>query len=178
MNKKSIPLSEVYRYLEPGPVVLVTTARDGKANVMTMSWLTMIDFEPPIVGCVMSDRNFSFKILQETHECVINIPTVELADRVVKIGNTSGSKVNKFEKFHLLTEPAKTVKAPLLSECYVNLECNVIDTTLTRRYDLFILEVKKAWKRPTRARARTIHHCGKGIFVVDGEIIKITSKKK
>ena len=45
--KKSFPLSKVYGLLEPGPVVLVTTAQKGRANIMTLSWLTMMDFEPP-----------------------------------------------------------------------------------------------------------------------------------
>jgi len=81
MAKKSFPLSKVYRLLEPGPVVLVTTARNGKANIMTMSWQTMLEFEPPLVGCVISNRNYSFDSLTATKECVINIPTVELAKK-------------------------------------------------------------------------------------------------
>ena len=78
MTKKSFPLSRVYRLLEPGPVVLLTTAEKGRANVMTMSWHTMMEFEPPLVGCVISDRNHSFGVLKATRECVINIPTAEL----------------------------------------------------------------------------------------------------
>ena len=99
MRKKSCPLSHVYRLLEPGPVVMVTTARGDRANIMTMSWHTMIDFEPPIVGCVISDRNYTFGLLKATRECVINIPTVELAAKVVGCGNTSGRRVDKFERF-------------------------------------------------------------------------------
>ncbi len=57
-----LPLSEVYQFIEPGPVVLVTTAHKRRANVMTMSWHTMLEFEPPLVGCVVSSRNFSFAV--------------------------------------------------------------------------------------------------------------------
>ncbi len=71
MDKKAVHLSEVYRLLEPGPVVMVSTVWQGKANAMTMSWHTMINFEPPLVGCVISDQNYTFEILQETKECVI-----------------------------------------------------------------------------------------------------------
>ena len=74
--KRTFPLSRVYRLLEPGPVVMVTTARKGRANIMTLSWHTLMDFEPPIVGCVISDQNFTFGILKATKECVINIPTL------------------------------------------------------------------------------------------------------
>ena len=82
-EKKGCRLSSVYRLLEPGPVVLLTTSHRGRANVMTMSWHTMLEFEPPLVGCVVSDRNHSFAALQATRECVINIPTVELAEAVL-----------------------------------------------------------------------------------------------
>ncbi|MFZ2524261.1 MAG: flavin reductase, partial [Candidatus Ferrigenium altingense] len=57
MAKKTYPLSQVYRLLEPGPVVLMTTAHKGKVNIMTQSWHTMMEFEPPLVGCVISGRN-------------------------------------------------------------------------------------------------------------------------
>ena len=90
MVKRKFPLSKVYGLLEPGPVVLVTTAYKGRANIMAMSWHTMMEFEPPIVGCVISNRDYTFGILKQTKECVINIPTVELAAKVVGCGNTSG----------------------------------------------------------------------------------------
>ena len=156
----------------------MTTARDQKANVMTMSWHTMIDFEPPILGCVMSDQNFSFDLLKETKECVINIPTVEMLPQIVAIGNTSGRDIDKIEKFNLKIEKATFVQAPLLSQCYANLECKVIDIQNVKKYDLFILEVVQGWMWKLKKRAKTVHHCGDGVFVVDGQIIKTSSSKK
>ncbi len=178
MIKKSFPLSRVYQLLEPGPVVMVTTSRKGKPNIMAMSWHMMIDFEPPIVGCVTSNRNYTFNIIKETKECVINIPTVELATQVIGVGNTTGSKVDKFEKFHLTKVAASRVKPPLISECYANLECKVVDTKMVTKYNIFILEVLKAWITPSRKRPRTIHHSGNGSFIVDGKKFKLPSKKK
>ena len=87
---KELPLAKAYQLIEPGPVVLLTTAQGGKANVMTMSWHMMLEFEPPQLACVVSDRDYSFAALRKTKECVIAIPGVELADKVVKIGNCSG----------------------------------------------------------------------------------------
>jgi len=52
-------LSKVYQVLEPGPVVLLTTAHKGRANIMTLSWHMMVEFEPPLVACVVSNRNHS-----------------------------------------------------------------------------------------------------------------------
>ena len=176
--KKSLPLSQVYRLLEPGPVVMVTTARNGRANIMTMSWHMMMDFEPPIVGCVISNRNYSFRILKKTGECVINIPTLELAAKTVRVGNTSGRKIDKFKAFRLTPVAASRVKAPLIDECYANLECQVVDARLADQYNLFILRVLKAWIDPSKKNPRTIHHRGRGVFMVAGRTIRLPSRMK
>src|SRR5512136_2894737 len=123
MARRSFPLSEVYRLIEPGPVVLLTTAGKGRANIMAQSWHMMLEFEPPMVACVVSNRNFTFKTLKATRECVINIPTVELAEKVVACGNSSGREVDKFGTFKLTPVAASRVRAPLIAECYANLEC-------------------------------------------------------
>ena len=176
MKKTTFPLSQVYRLLEPGPVVMVTTAREGRANIMTMSWHTMMEFEPPIVGCVISNQNYSFEILKATKECVINIPTVELAETVVSCGNASGRRVDKFKAFGLTPVAAARVKAPLIAECHANLECKVIDGKLVAKYNFFVLEVVKAWIDPSRKHPRTIHHQGEGVFMVAGRTINLPSK--
>ena len=157
---------------------MVTTADMGRANIMTMSWHTMIDFQPPIIGCVISNRNYTFGILQRTKECVINIPTVELAEKVVGCGNTSGRRVDKFKTFGLTPAAASRVKAPLIAECYANLECKLVDARMVAKYCFFILEVLKAWIDPSRKHPRTIHHLGKGAFMVAGKTIKLPSKMK
>lgn len=178
MARKSCPLSKVYGLLEPGPVVLMTTAHQGRRNIMTLSWHTMLEFEPPLVGCVVSDRNHSFELLKASKECVINIPTVELADKVVGCGNTSGAKTDKFQTFGLTPLPAKRVGAPLIKECFANLECRVVDTTMVSKYSLFVLEVVHAWIDPAVKDPRTLHHRGHGKFMIAGETIKLKSRMK
>jgi flavin reductase (DIM6/NTAB) family NADH-FMN oxidoreductase RutF len=178
MAKRAYPLSKVYGLLEPGPVVLLTTRHKGRANVMPMSWHTMMEFEPPLVGCIVSGRNFSFEALTATRQCVLNIPTAELAAQVVGCGNVCGRRVDKFERFALTQVPAATVDAPLIAECYANLECTVADTRLMNRYNFFVLEVKKAWIDPTCKAPRTLHHRGRGAFMVAGETITLPSRKK
>jgi len=178
MAKKSFPLSKVYGLMEPGPVTMVTTALKERTNIMTMSWHTMMEFEPPIVGCVISNRNYTFEILKATRQCVINIPTKELKEKVVGVGNTSGRKVDKFEAFGLTPVAASRVKAPLIDECYANLECQVVDGKMISKYNFFILEVLKAWIDPSVKDPRTIHHRGRGAFMVAGETIKLPSKMK
>ncbi|MEW6776606.1 MAG: flavin reductase family protein [Bdellovibrionota bacterium] len=178
MPKKSFPLSKVYRLLESGPVVMLSTARKGRANILTQSWHTMIDFEPPLVGCIVGDRSHTFEILKATRECVINIPSVELAKKAVACGNVSGRKVDKFKRFGLTPLPASRVKAPLIKECFANLECKVIDARMASKYNLFILEVVKAWIDPSRKNPKSIHHLGMGRFMVAGRTIRVPSKMK
>ncbi len=178
MARRALSLAKVYGLLETGPVVLLTTAHKGKANVMTMSWHTMMEFEPPLVGCIVSGNNFSFDALQATRQCVINIPTAELAEKVVEVGNTSGRSVDKFNTIGLTPVPASLVTPPLIAECYANLECKVIDTQLVNRYNFFVLEVVKAWMDHSHPDPRTLHHRGNGVFMVAGESITLPSKMK
>jgi flavin reductase (DIM6/NTAB) family NADH-FMN oxidoreductase RutF len=82
---EEFPLSKVYQLLEPGPVVLLTTARKGRPNVMTMSWHMMVEFEPPLVACIVSSADYSFAALRATRECVISIPARKLAQKAVQV---------------------------------------------------------------------------------------------
>lgn len=173
---KELSLAKVYQLLEPGPVVLLTTSSKGRANLMTMSWHMMVEFTPPLVACVVSSADYSFAALRATKECVIAIPSLEMARKVVGIGNCSGRNVDKFKKFGLTPEPAECVASPLVAECFANLECKVVNTRLVGSCNLFILEVVKAWRNPAQKNPKTIHHRGYGKFAVDGEIIRIKSK--
>ncbi len=173
---KHLLLSGVYQLLEPGPVVLLTTAHKGRTNIMTMSWHMMVEFEPPLVACVVSNANHSFAALRATRECVIAVPALELASKVVGIGNCSGRDVDKFKRFGLTPAPAERVTPPLVAECFANLECKVVDTRLVNKFNLFVLEVLKAWTDPAQKHPKTIHHQGYGRFAVDGEMIKLKSR--
>ncbi len=176
-KKRSLPLSKVYRLLEPGPVVLLSATAGNRTSVMPMSWQTPMEFEPPLVGCVISDRNFTYGLVMASRECVINIPTVELARKVVRCGNMSGRTVDKLETLRLTPVAARLVAAPMIDECYANLECRVVDTRMVSRYGFFVLEVVKAWIDPARKNPRTLHHMGRGKFMVAGETIQLPSKK-
>jgi flavin reductase (DIM6/NTAB) family NADH-FMN oxidoreductase RutF len=175
---KNLRLSKVYQLVEPGPVVLLTTAHKGHANVMTMSWHMMVEFEPPLVACVVSSANHSFAALRATGECVIAIPARKLAPKVVKVGNASGRDIDKFEAFGLTPVPGERVRPPLVAECFANLECRVVDAHFVKKYNLFILEVLKAWIDPMQKNPKTIHHHGYGKFVMDGETIRLKSKMR
>jgi len=178
MAKRTFPLSEVYRLIEPGPVVLVASAGRRRPNVMPMSWHMMMEFEPPLLGCIISARNYTFELIDASGECVINIPTVDIAKKVVACGNTSGRRIDKFRTFGLTPTASSSVGAPLIGECYASLECRVADRKMMAKYNMFVFEVVKAWRDPSVEQPRTIHHAGRGVFVVGGERIRLASKKK
>lgn len=173
--KKLFPLSKVYTLLESGPVIMVSTNLKGRNNVMPMSWHTMIDFNPPLIGCVIGDQSQTFTTLKAVKECVINIPTIEIAKKALACGNVSGVKVDKFEKFRLTPKKASAVKAPLIDECYASLECKLADAAMSGKYNLFILKVVKAWVDPLKKNPKTIHHCGGDSFIVAGRPVKLTA---
>jgi flavin reductase (DIM6/NTAB) family NADH-FMN oxidoreductase RutF len=175
--KKEIPLAKVYTLLESGPVILVSTAGESHPNVMPVSWHTMIDFDPPLVGCVIGEGSLTFRTIQARKECVISIPTAAIGPKVVACGGVSGAKTDKFTKFSLTPEKASRVKAPLIKECYASLECRLADASMAKKYNLFIFRVLKAWADPSAKTPRTIHHLGKDSFMVAGPRVSIKPGK-
>lgn len=170
-EKRDFPVSQIRRYLEPGPIVLVSSKWKGKTNIMTMGWHTVMEFTPSLVGCVIAESNHSFHMIRNSGECVINLPTTALTDVVIGIGNTSGAKIDKFEKFGLTPDKAHKVEAPLIRECHANFECRLYDDALVDKYNFFIFEVVKAHVAASPKHLETLHYTGDGVFMVSGKII-------
>jgi len=99
-------------------VVLLTTARKDCAEVMAMSWHMMVEFEAPLVACVVSSAGQSFAALRATKEWVIAVPPAELAPKVVNVGNCPGREVEKFGRFGLTPAPAERVAPHLVAKCF------------------------------------------------------------
>lgn len=177
-SKKSFPVSNVRRYLEPGPIVLVSSAYRKERNIMTLGWHLVLGFTPSLVGCYIWDENHSFGLIKKSKQCVINIPTADLIETVIGIGNCHGSEVDKFETFGLTPEPGKKVSAPLITECYASFECKLIDTTLINRYGLFMFEVVKAHVASSPKYPKTVHYRGDGAFMFSGPTRSYRSRFK
>jgi len=167
-TKKDFPVSNVRRFLEPGPIVLVSSAHKSDANIMTMGWHMIMEFQPSLFGCIISSANHSFEMIRASKQCVINIPTEDIAAKVVKIGNSSGRDIDKFAEFGLTAKPATHVRAPLIDECYANFECKLVDSSLIRKYSLFVFEVVKAHVATSPKYPKTIHYRGDGEFMISG----------
>ena len=167
-DKRDFPVTNARRFLEPGPIVLVSSAWKGKTNIMTMGWHMIMEFEPSLIGCYIWDANYSFEMVRRSRACVINVPTVDLAAQVVAIGNCSGRDTDKFAAFGLRAETAQKIEAPLIRECYANFECRLHDQSLISKYSLFVLEVVKAHVAKTPKYPKTIHYRGDGEFMIAG----------
>ena len=172
MRKRDFPVDDVRRFLEPGPIVLVSSAWKGKTNIMTMGWHMVMGESPSLVGCFIWDQNHSFEMIRKSRECVINVPTVDLAEKVVGIGNTSGADIDKFATFALTAVPGKKVSAPRIAECHANFECRLVDSSLINRYSLFVFEVVKGYARTTPKFPKTLHYRGDGLFMIAGPTVR------
>lgn len=177
-RKTDFPLHDARCHLETGPIVLVSSAWQGDTNIMTMGWHTMLQFTPALFGCYLWEGNHSYDLIRRSGECVINVPTADLADAVVGVGNSSGSQLDKFEAFGLTATPAARVSAPLIDECYANFECRLVDDRQVDEYGLFIWEIVKAHVAPAITEPETLHYRGKGQFRVAGRVLDYSDRFK
>jgi flavin reductase (DIM6/NTAB) family NADH-FMN oxidoreductase RutF len=170
-TKLDFPVSRVRRYLEPGPIVLVSSHWQGKHNVMTLGWHTVLEFNPSLVGCMISGGNHSFSMIRKSRECVINLPTTALTETVVRIGNCTGANIDKFAEFGLTPQQGDSVQAPLIRECHASFECRIFDDALVSKYNFFIFEVVKAHVAARPKHPETLHYTGDGVFILSGKVL-------
>ncbi|MHA1699294.1 MAG: flavin reductase family protein, partial [Promethearchaeota archaeon] len=114
--------------LFPVPAIMVSccTPNQKKNNIITIAWTGVLSSEPPIIGICLRRSRFSYDLIAETGDFVVNIPTEDQVDVLDYCGTHTGSKVDKFVECNLTPVPGKKVKAPLILECPVNLECKLI----------------------------------------------------
>ncbi|MEM2897529.1 MAG: flavin reductase family protein [Candidatus Bathyarchaeia archaeon] len=145
INKVEIGKSHIYRLLYPRNTILVSCIdSDGKANIITLAWSMPVSIDPPMVAISVSPKRYSHKLIEETKEFVINIPTMDILEKTAICGKVSGKDCEKFEKAKLTPTPAKSVKPPLIEECIAHLECKLVNQSITGDHTLFIGKVVKA----------------------------------
>ena len=169
IRKKEFDVTNVRRFLEPGPIILISSKWKGKTNIMTMGWYMIEETDPSLVICYVWDQNFSRKLIEKSGGCVINIPTVDIEEKVVKIGNVHGNEIDKFKVFGLTPIKSKKVKAPSIKECFANFECRVFDDSLLKKYNLFVFKVVHAKIQTKPEFPKTIHYRGDGLFMISGK---------
>ena len=170
-SKRDFPVSEIRRFLEPGPIVLVSSSYKEERNIMTMGWYTVMEFTPSLIGCMITSANHSYEMIRKSGECVINIPTADMLDTVIGIGNCSGTETDKFATFGLTPQKAAKVKAPLIKECHTNIECKLVDTRMLNKYNFFIFKAVKAHVAVKPKLPKTVHYRGDGVFMLSGSSV-------
>lgn len=128
--------------LFPVPVVLVTCVDEkGKANIITLAWAGNVCSDPPQIGISIRPSRYSHDLVSRSKEFVVNIPTASIVRETDYCGTVSGRNVDKFAETGFTALPASQVKAPLIKECPVNIECRVKQVVSLGTHDMFIGEV-------------------------------------
>lgn len=140
--KQGIQLNQAKWLVEPGCVVLVTGGTMAQHNVMTISWQTPVNTaDPCLILLVMGQARYTYEMIKQNNELVINVPGEELLDQTHLVGTVSGRRADKFKAAGLTPVPAHLVQPPLVGECAGHLECRVAETFAVRAHDLLVCEV-------------------------------------
>lgn len=128
--------------LYPLPVAMVSVAdEDGRPNIITIAWTGTVCTNPPMLSISVRPERYSYGILVKTGEFVVNLTTAGLAYAADYCGVKSGRDVDKFKELKLTALPGKEVRAPLIGESPVNIECRVTERKALGSHDLFLAEV-------------------------------------
>ncbi len=129
--------------LYPVPAVLVSCAdKDGNVNAFTAAWTGTVCTNPPMVYVSVRPERYSYGMIKETGEYVINLTTQRMAKATDFCGVRSGRDMDKFKETGLTLEPASKVKAPLIKESPVNIECRVTEIKELGSHHMFLAEVE------------------------------------
>lgn len=128
--------------LNPVPAVMVTCVdKSGKPNIITVAWAGTVNSDPPMLSISVRKERYSYNLIKEKGQFVVNLTTESLARATDYCGVKSGRDVDKFEQMKLHTESAKKVDVPLIKESPVNIECVVRNVLELGSHDMFIAEI-------------------------------------
>ena len=180
-----VTLDTCYRLLNHGPTVLVTSAHNGRQNVMAAAWAMPLDFDPPKILLVADKSTWTRKLIDASGEFILNIPCRAQAAQVLKAGSSSGAAEDKFAASGLVAVPAQSMAVPRVQGCIGYLECKVIpEPHNEQKYDLFIgtviaaqadAEVYSAgrWHFDGHDEKRSLHYISGGAFFSIGEQFQV-----
>ncbi len=171
-EKISVELSSAYRLLHPMHTVLVSCiGKNGKPNVLPLAWAMPTSNNPPLIAISMGLNKYSHRLIEETKEFVINIPTVDIVKETLACGRTSGKNHDKFSETRLTPVPARKVKAPIIKECIAHLECKLHSQFKTGDHTVFVGEIIEAYANEgvftdkyDVDKARMLFHLGGNVF--------------
>ncbi len=171
-EKIDVDSSSAYRLLHPMHTVLVScVGKAGKPNVLPLAWAMPTSRHPALIAVSVAPSRYSHRLIEETKEFVVNLPTVEIVKETLFCGRTSGKKTNKFDETELTPMPAKKVKAPIIEECVAHLECILHNQFKTGDHTIFVGQVVAAYVNKgvftdtfNIDKARMLYHLGGNVF--------------
>lgn len=175
-EKVDVDTAVAYRFLHPMHTVLVTCiGKESKPNIITLAWVMPTSSNPPLVALSISPKRYSDRLIRESGEFIINIPTVELLQQVIACGTISGRNRDKFKETCLTPAQAKKVKAPIIKECIAHLECTLQELFATGDHTIFVGKIVEAYankgvfsEKYDLEKASMLYHAGGNTFALLG----------
>ena len=170
--KIPIKVTSAYRLLHPMRTVIVSCiGNNAKPNITTIAWAMPTSINPPLIAVSIAPGRYSHKLIVESGEFIVNIPTIELLQEVYACGSLTGRSFDKFKKTDLTQMPGKKVKAPAIRECIAHLECKVDDQLVTGDHTIFVGKILEAYadmgvfaETYDLKKARMLYHAGGNNF--------------
>ncbi len=145
MNEKQA-VKTFHYLLHPYNTSLVTCCdTDGNPNIITIAWLTPVSVSPPLVGMSIGPSRFSYGLIRQTGEFVVNVAPYDIARQVLFCGRRSGRDVDKFAESGLTPLEAQNVRPPIIKECVAHLECRVVQDIEAGDHHIVVGEVLAAY---------------------------------
>ena len=163
-----------YRLLHPRQTLLVScVGKDGKPNITAIAWAMPTSNDPPLIAISVSPKRHSHKLIEESQEFVVNVPTLEVLQAVISCGSLTGRSFDKFKKAGLTPVPGRKVEAPSIRECAAHLECVVEDQFSTGDHTIFVGRIVAAYgdagtftESYDLKKVRLLFHAGGNNFAV------------
>lgn len=184
--KTDVPLNQAKWLVEPGCVILVTSGNMDNANIMTFSWQTPVNTTNPcLILLVMHHARYSYELIKQNQQLVINVPGKELLEQTHFVGTVTGRNIDKFKESGLTPAPAEIVEPPLIQECAGHLECRVVETFSMQKHDLLICKVVRAVADPdlfdgkwNTEKFHTLHYLNSSNYAILGRTVQVQQKRE
>jgi flavin reductase (DIM6/NTAB) family NADH-FMN oxidoreductase RutF len=171
-GKVAVQPAACFYLLHPYNATLITTqGKQGPPNIMAVAWIIPVSIDPPLLALSIRRDRYSYVLMKETGEFVVNIPTFELAKQVLFCGRRSGREHDKFKEAELTPEKAAKVKVPRVKECVAHIECRLDRAVTVGDHDLVVARIVAAYARAgyfdrtwNLHAFRPCQHIGKSFF--------------
>ena len=178
MSKVKVPVNQAYRLLNIGCVALLTAAYDSQQSVMALAWHMPVSIKPPLVAIAVGLTRFTAELVQKSGDFALNIPGYGLLSQTQYCGTVSGRQEDKFAGAKFVYQAGNKVKAPVISQCLVQVECKVVDQYLAGDHYIFVGQVEDAaaeeeffngmWKITAEEKNLPFQHLGGTSYLLPG----------